>query len=118
MESTYASQEEGGGKDINYIPNLTKLAEENISFSDTDTLGGLVSYEGSGWTMAALMASTAGVHYGLPIEGNSAGDYEKILPGVVSMGEILEREGYHNYFMCGSDAEFGGRKLYFKQHGN
>ena len=32
MESTYASQEEGGGKDINYIPNLTKLAEENISF--------------------------------------------------------------------------------------
>lgn len=118
MESTYASKEVGGGKDINYIPNLTEMADQYISFSDTDKLGGLVSYAGSGWTMASLMASTAGVHYGLPIEGNSAGDYETILPGVVSLGEILQGEGYHNYFMCGSDAEFGGRELYFEQHGD
>lgn len=118
METTYASKEVGGGKDINYIPNLTKLAEQNISFSDTEKLGGFISYGGSGWTMAALLASTSGTPYLLPIEGNSAENYEEILPGLTSIGDILEAEGYRNYFMCGSDASFGGRKLYFEQHGN
>lgn len=118
METTYSSKEVGGGKAINYIPNLTKLAQQNISFSDTEELGGYVSYGGSGWTMAALLASTSGAPYLLPIEGNSAGEYSEILPGVVSLGDILEAEGYKNYFMCGSDASFGGRRLYFEQHGN
>lgn len=118
MESTYASVEAGGGKPENYIPNLTRLAEENISFSDTDKMGGLISYSGSSWTMAALIASTAGVPYRLPIEGNTVGEYENVLPGAVTLGEVLQDAGYHNYFMCGSDAEFGGRKLYFQQHGD
>lgn len=118
MEATYASLEEGGGKQNNYIPNLTRLAEQNISFSDTEKLGGFVSYDGSSWTMAALMASTAGVPYRLPIEGNTAGEYERILPGAVTLGEVLEDAGYRNYFMCGSDAEFSGRKQYFEQHGD
>ena len=34
MESSYADQEDGGIMDDNYIPNLTKLAKENINFSD------------------------------------------------------------------------------------
>ena len=32
MESSYADQEDGGIMDDNYIPNLTKLAKENINF--------------------------------------------------------------------------------------
>lgn len=118
MEATYASLEEGGGKPYNYIPNLARLAQENISFSDKEQLGGLISYDGSSWTMAALMASTAGIPYRLPIEGNTVGEYERVLPGAVTLGEVLQDAGYHNYFMCGSDAEFGGRKQYFEQHGD
>ena len=68
--------------------------------------------------MAALLASTSGVPYLLPIEGNSVGDYKEILPGLTTLGDILKDEGYDNYFMCGSDASFGGRKLYFEQHGD
>ena len=30
METTYASREEGGIQDANYMPNLTRLAKENI----------------------------------------------------------------------------------------
>ena len=33
MESSYADKEDGGTMDDNYIPNLTKLAKENINFS-------------------------------------------------------------------------------------
>ena len=51
-------------------------------------------------------------------EGNSSGEYEKFLPGLKGMGEILEENGYQNYFMCGSDVEFGGRKDFYEQHGN
>lgn len=118
MENTYADIESGGAKNINYIPNLMKLANDNISFSDTNDFGGLFRSAGTEWTMGALLGGATGVPYKLPIEGNSAGEYEKFLPGIVSIGEILEENGYNNYFMCGSDATFGGRKLFFEQHGN
>ena len=118
METTFASEDVGGGKKENYIPNLTRLAEENVYFSATDKMGGLFQTSGAGWTMAALLTSTSGVPYLMPIEENSAGDYDTILPGLTTMGEVLEDAGYKNYFMCGSNAEFSGRAKYFEQHGN
>lgn len=118
METTYASEDAGGAKAVNYIPELTRLAEENVFFSNTAKLGGAFIYTGTGWTMAALLASSAGVPYKLPIEGNSAGEYESFLPGIISLGDILQREGYQNYFMCGSEAAFGGREAFYEQHGD
>lgn len=117
MEATFASVEDGGGKSINYIPELTELAKDNLNFSDGDKLGGAHVYT-NGWTMAGLLASSTGVPYKLPVEGNSAGEYESFLPGITSLGDILYSEGYTNYFMCGSDAAFGGRKAFYQQHGN
>lgn len=118
MESTYFSVEEGGGKKVNLIPELTQLAVDNISFSDTELLGGGYNIDLCGWTMAALLSTTSGVPYRLPVEGNSAGNYEEFLPGIITLGDILSANGYNNYFLCGSDAEFGGRELYFTKHGN
>lgn len=118
METTYASEDAGGGKPYNYIPELTELAEENVFFSDDDDLGGAGAVSGTGWTMGGLFASSTGVPYKLPIDGNSAGDYTSIVPGLKAMGDVLEENGYRNYFMCGSDAVFGGRKAFYEQHGN
>ena len=39
MENTYMSKLDGGAYDINYIPDLTALAEENLNFSHTDQVG-------------------------------------------------------------------------------
>lgn len=36
----------------------------------------------------------------------------------IQFGEVLEKNGYKNYLMIGSDSTFGGRKSYFEQHGN
>lgn len=116
MESTYASVSAGGAKAVSYIPELTLLAEENLNFSDNGGLGGAHNYAG-GWTMAGLLATSSGVPYKLPVEGNSSGEYESFLPGLTTLGEILKEEGYRNYFMCGSDAVFGGRKAFYEQHG-
>lgn len=118
MESTYTSRENGGGKEQDYIKELFDLASTNVSFSNTDKLGGPWSCSGTGWTMAALLSSASGVPFKLPIEGNSANKYEKFLPGLSTLGDVLKAHNYHNYFMCGSDVDFAGRKQFYEQHGD
>lgn len=119
MESTYASVEEGGGKPINYIPELTKLANENINFStNSDSFGGGTVCPGTGWTMGAIVGTSSGVPFKTMIDGNAAGRFAEFLPGLVTLGDILERAGYTNYFLCGSEGEFGGRQVFYETHGN
>lgn len=118
MEATYASTQEGGGKPVNYIPELTQLAEENLFFSDDEDMGGAESVKGTGWTMGGLFASSTGVPYKLPVDGNDAGEYESFAPGLKGLGEIFLENGYQNYFMCGSDVAFGGRRAFYEQHGD
>ena len=118
METTYMDQAVGGGKKENYIPELTDLAQTNIMFSNSDRLGGGQASHMAGWTMAAILATSAGVPYKLPFEGNAAGNYSNFLPGLIGLGEILDSNGYQNYFLCGSEAEFGGRELFYQTHGN
>ena len=118
METTYASTQEGGGKPVNYIPELTQLANENVFFSDDEDLGGAGSASGTSWTMGGLFSSATGVPYKLPVEGNSAGEYESFAPGLKGLGEVLSENGYQNYFMCGSESVFGGRRAFYEQHGD
>lgn len=117
MENTYLSKELGGAFNQNLIPELTELASQNISFSDVNG-GGMQNITNTGWTIAAMVAQTAGIPLKIGIEGNSYGKYSTFLPGAQSIGEVLEKEGYSNYLMIGSEAAFGGRKNYFEQHGN
>lgn len=118
MEITYASAAEGGGKPVNLIPELTKLASENVSFSNDEDLGGAGRGTGTGWTMGGLLSSATGVPYKLPVDGNAAGEYASFVPGLTGLGEVLSENGYRNYFMCGSEAVFGGRKDFYEQHGD
>lgn len=118
METTYASQDVGGRQPVNYIPNLTALAQDNWSFSNSTLLGGSHSGTGTNWTMAALLSSTSGIPFSFPVADNAMGEQAHFAPGCVSLGEILADNGYRNLFLCGSDGEFAGRKQYFEQHGD
>lgn len=118
METTYASREDGGIQPQNYMPLLTALARENISFSDTDKLGGIFSTNNTNWTMAALFAGTSGLPFAFPVDQNSMNKYTTFAPEITSMGDILKRDGYRQVFLCGSDGDYGGRALYFRQHGD
>ena len=42
----------GGIKEINCLPELTQLANENISFSNTDKAGGALGFTGTTWTIS------------------------------------------------------------------
>ena len=120
METTYASRAEGGEQpENNYIPNLTRIANENISFSDEEGLGGFISAKDTDWTMSAIWATETGAAFNFPIGGNEDfGNQEKFARNTVTLGDILEKKGYTQEFLCGSDATFGGRKAFFEDHGN
>ena len=40
------------------------------------------------------------------------------MPGVISIGQILDEQGYNQVLLLGSNAEFHGREIYFTEHGN
>ncbi len=122
METTFMSSDVGGEQEgVNYIPKLTELAQNEISFSNKSdgALGGFYTIQGANsWTMGALFSLTSGLPFSFPVASNDMSKYETFAPGIMNLGDVLEEKGYNQLFICGSDAEFGGRKNYFTQHGN
>ncbi|MCR4926422.1 MAG: LTA synthase family protein [Lachnospiraceae bacterium] len=117
MEATYASKDMGGVNSINYIDKMCQLADENISFSNTDKLGGFMSVNGTGWTMGATIGFTSGVPFSFPVGQNSLGRYENIAGGLTTFGDIFEKKGYNLEAVFGTDATFAGTQDFFEQHG-
>lgn len=119
FENTYLSKDLGGVEDVNLIPGMSNLLKEGISFSNNEKHGGMLETYGATWTVGALVAQTSGLPLNLPIDANSySAENAKFLEGAVSLGEILETNGYSNNIIFGSDATYAGRKNYFEQHGN
>jgi len=120
MEISYLSEELGGAMEENLIPELYELADENTCFSHSDEdVGGFYTTAGATWTIGSMVAQTAGIPLKTPTEDvNKYGSSgEEFLPGVTSLTDILDEEGYNQALMVGSDVRFGGRKAYFSQHG-
>ena len=118
METTYMSKAEGGALSENIIPELTKLAEENINFSDNDKTGGFLTPSGTGWTVAGMVAQTSGI----PLKGSAGvlenNEYGKdsFLPGAVTLSDVLHQNGYKQALIVGSEASYANRDVYFTQH--
>ncbi|MBQ8600824.1 MAG: LTA synthase family protein [Clostridia bacterium] len=118
MENTFAEPEAGGLITDNFIPELSVLAENHVNFSNDEDLGGALSFSGTTWTAAAMVAETSGIVVKVPLTAENYGGEDSYLPGVVSIGELLEKEGYRQTLLVGSDAEFADRESYFTEHGN
>lgn len=95
---------------INYLPEITKIANESLDFTD------IRQHEGSGWTMAGLVNTQCGIPFTLP-QGNSASSMSKFLSSASCIGEYLQSKGYTNEFIRGSDKEFAGGDKFLSQHG-
>ncbi len=119
METTYADVENGGAFEENVIPELTELAQENEDFSgESIELNGGYAMPGTTWTMGAMFAHTSGLPLSISIERNSMDTQDSFFNGIITLGDILESVGYNQILLIGSDATFGGRRLYFTEHGN
>lgn len=119
METTYTDKENGGGFSRNIIPELTEIAQENEDFSGENVkINGAHAMQGTTWTMGAMFAHTSGLPLNISIGENSMDTQESFFGEAVTLGDILYEEGYLQTLLLGSDATFGGRRLYFTEHGN
>ena len=119
MEVTFSDTEHGGAFDVDRIPELTDLALTYEDFSgDKEILNGGHSMPGTTWTIGAMFGMTAGLPLSIDIERNSMSSQKEFFPQIRTLGDILHDEGYRQMFVLGSDATFGGRRLYFSQHGD
>ena len=117
VETTYSDKENGGAFTFDCIPELTELAEENECFSGGGLNGGMI-LPGTTWTMGGMFAQTSGLPLKISIGENMMSTQKDFFPDITTLGDILYKEGYKQVLLLGSDAEFGGRKTYFSQHGN
>ena len=117
METTFAQPEAGGKITEDFIPELSQLAKENVNFSNNEGLGGSLSLSGTTWTAAAMVSQTSGIPVKVKISADAYGKDGEYLPGAVSLGEILRKQGYNQTLLIGSDADFHGRQPYFSLHG-
>lgn len=118
MEISYSDKTHGGAFDYDIIPEMTELAREGENFSgDQDLLDGAYSLPGTDWTAAGIIAQTAGLPVQVLMGQRGEWADEVYYPSAVAIGDVLGQQGYRQYFLCGSDAEFGGRKQYLTCHG-
>ena len=120
METSYTSFSNGGIMDNDLIPELIELAQDNVTVIDSygDKVIGATETTGGGWTIAGHVNVEAGIPLKIPIGGNSYGTNGTFLPGVITIGDILEKLGYNQEFIAGSNTEFAGSNVFFQTHGN
>ena len=119
MEVTFMDRENGGAFSQNVIPDLTEMAHKYEDFSGADKKpNGGVSLPGTIWTMGAVFGTTSGLPLKIPLERNSMNQNKDFFPQLTTMGDIFAKEGYQNRLLMGSDANFGGCRLYYESHGN
>lgn len=128
METTYAGCEAGGAFPQDVIPELTQLSMEGDNFSGgTGLLNGGHVMPGSTYTMAGLFTQSTGLPLKVDLgekftdqrgSFNKMNTQDSFFSGVTALGDILDGEGYNQAFLLGSDATFGGRRLYFSEHGD
>lgn len=116
IENSFMDTENGGVKEVNCLPELTQLAKENISFSNTDQLGGALPFTGTTWTIASMVAQLTGI----PLKVDVANDMDQqnaFMPGAKTLSDFLHEQGYIQELMIGSQKEFAGTDKLFLQHG-
>ncbi len=110
METCYSSL---SGAKVDYIPELSQLAKEGITFSGEGSLCGAYAVPGATFTTGAMVAHMAGISIDLAIK-----DSDSFIPGMCTIGDLLYEHGYEQEFILGSDVDFGGRRPLMQQHGN
>ena len=115
MEATYANKEYNGD---NLIPELTKLAKDNINFSHNDGLGGFQNLKVAGYTQASLISQLCAIPLRLPIDSSRYRPKNGFLPGATCLYDVLAKDNYNLSFMYGTLKESSGTDKFFASHGN
>ena len=118
-EVTFTDYDNGGAMSFNAIPELTQLAHDHEDFSgDSPFINGAHVLPGGSWTIAGMFSQTSGLPLNINVPRNAMYREDSFFPEILTLGRILEEQGYNQGLLVGSDAVFGGRELFFSNHGN
>ena len=117
MEASLFSKENGGAFDNSIIPELEDIALNNLSFSNTNLLGGAYTLTSTSFTISSITASTTGTPVNIKLFDGYSND-KPFMNNVRSLGNILNDNGYNLELIQGSDKEFGALDLYAIDNGN
>jgi phosphoglycerol transferase len=93
-------------------PNLGALLTESWHFTD------IGQAEGTGWTIAGMVASQCGTPPFLPAADEEISlESASYLPGATCMGDIMKDAGYYLEYLGGASLEFAEKGNFLKTHG-
>lgn len=118
FEATWLSDKNKEFFDDDFMPELRKLAQEHINFSEDDDIGGMTAVDGTQWTQAGLVSQTCGIPLHLPIvKHNKFLPKHGYLPEAWCLTDILSKEKYNTVFMTGMEKSYAGVDKFFESHG-
>lgn len=105
----------------NLIPNLYKLAKNNINFSNNNNFGGLYQTNNTSWTIAGTTGYLCGVPLSLPIDStiiflNNLTNQSQFIKNATCISDILKKNNYNQVAFLGYDTSFAGSKHFFQSH--
>lgn len=120
LENTFQNKKNGGIFPENYIPEITKLSKKHTSLS------GMKMLPGTNWTMASVIAIQGGIPFKIDSlksehffkKQTSKIERKRFFPKLITLNDILEKNGYKNIFLLGTPPRYAGQGDFFKQHGN
>ena len=102
---------------IKILQTCPDVALNNISFSNSEKLGGGYTLSKTTFTASSLVGSTSGT----PIDTRLFKQYNSegsIVSDARALGDVLKSNGYNLEIMQGSDIRFASEGVYFKKHGD
>lgn len=95
----------------NLVPNLRKFEDQSISFRN------ITQDRYSSYTMGGMVASQCGFPLVSPSHGNAMSEMDSYLESATCLGDLLKRQNYYLSYMGGASLKFGGKGMFFRDHG-
>ncbi|UTC66896.1 MULTISPECIES: LTA synthase family protein [unclassified Treponema] len=129
MEISAVSKEFGGLSRYDLIPELRKIAEQNLSFSHSEQLGGVTQVVGTSHSIASLTCLNLGVplilnlpsfnsYFSASTLNSSAIKINRFMEGGYGLGDLLYDNGYNLIFSMAADKDFGCLGNFLTDHKN
>lgn len=97
-----------------YTPELNSWQKKGLEFRP-----GAESVAGTGWTIAGITSALCGLPLNMPMGINEYhGKLPTYLPNAVCMMELLQKDGYNQIYVQGTNADFTQKRLFWKSHGD
>lgn len=112
IENSFVDSASGGNQSTNLMPELLPADSNEYHFSGNGHIGGGYNTVGAQNTISATISKTTGVP--VLLRRNFS---DTLLEKVSSIYDIIQKNGYYNVFIQGTDATFSGTKNFVLSHG-